>query len=195
MGSIAPSFRSLRVFLSHASGDKPNVRDLSAFLRSIGIDVWLDEDKLLPGQDWKAEITTAVRKSDAIIVCLSKKAITKEGYVQREIKLALEIADEKPNGTIFVIPVRLDDSPVPDLLSKWQWVDLFVENSAGRAKLVQALVHRARGMDQVAMPLAVEVKRAIRAQPTSTSITFRRQSSKCWRLNSGCPLLASAQES
>jgi len=72
----------LRVFLCHATGDKPAVRKLYQRLCAEGIDAWLDEEKLLPGQDWRLEIPKAVRESDAVIVCLSRGSITKAGYVQ-----------------------------------------------------------------------------------------------------------------
>jgi hypothetical protein len=42
--------RPLRVFLCHASADKPAVRELYEKLTARGIDAWLDEKKLLPGQ-------------------------------------------------------------------------------------------------------------------------------------------------
>ena len=49
--------RKLRVFLCHSSQDKPIVRELYQRLNTEGwIDPWLDEEKLLPGQDWDMEI-------------------------------------------------------------------------------------------------------------------------------------------
>ena len=91
--------RSLRVFLCHASEDKAKVREIYQRLQTDGIDVWLDEEKLLPGQEWRHEIPKAVRDSDIILVCLSNKSTTKEGYVQKEITFALDIAEEKPENT------------------------------------------------------------------------------------------------
>jgi len=44
--------RRLKVFLCHASGDKPAVHDLYRCLRSDRVAPWLDEEDLLPGQDW-----------------------------------------------------------------------------------------------------------------------------------------------
>lgn len=119
--------RPLRVFLCHASGDKPAVRILYSLLVSSGIDAWLDEKKLLPGQNWRQEIPRAVQEADAVIILLSKDSITKEGYVQREIKFALDVALEKPEGTIYLIPARLEECNVPRSLSDWQWVDLFFD--------------------------------------------------------------------
>jgi len=71
--------RCLKIFLCHASGDKPAVRELYHRLRAAGFDPWLDEENLLPGQDWQLEIPQAVRSSDAVIVCLSTRAVTKRG--------------------------------------------------------------------------------------------------------------------
>jgi len=136
--------RQLRVFLCHASGDKPAVRNLYRRLRSDGIAPWLDEEDLLPGQDWQLEIPKAVRSSDAVIICLSSRAITKAGYVQKEIKDALDVADEQPEGAIFLIPLRLEECEAPERLRRWQWVDLFQET--GYERLLRALRARAESL-------------------------------------------------
>ena len=133
--------RQLKAFLCHASGDKPPVRELYKRLTAEGVDAWLDKEKLLPGQDWRMEIPRAVRDADVVVVCLSKRSITKEGYVQKEIKFALDIAEEKPEGTIFLIPARLEECTVPDRLNRWQWVDLYDDD--GFIKLLRSLKLRA----------------------------------------------------
>ncbi len=118
----------LKVFLCHASQDKPIVRELSQRLNSEGwIDAWLDEAKLLPGQDWRSIIEEAVETSDVVIVCLSNHSVNKEGFVQKEMKYAKEIALEKPEETIFLIPLRLDDCAVPRGFRLLQWADYFPE--------------------------------------------------------------------
>lgn len=118
--------RPLRVFLCHSSNDKPAVRELYQKLRAEPwIQPWLDEENLLPGQDWDMEIEKAAETADAVIVCLSNNSVTKEGYVQREIKYVLDIALEKPEGTIFIIPLRLEDCRPPRKLLSWQYVDYF----------------------------------------------------------------------
>lgn len=118
--------RKLRVFLCHSSQDKPIVRELYQRLNAEGwIDPWLDEINIRVGQDWAIEIEKAVENSDAAIVCLSNIAIHKAGYIQKELRKVLDIADEKPEGTIFVIPVRIDDCEPPRRLKPWQYVDYF----------------------------------------------------------------------
>ncbi len=121
--------RPLRVFLCHASQDKPAVRELYNALKSEGwIDPWLDKAKILPGQDWEFVIEKAVDDSDVVIACLSGQSVTKEGFVQREIRYAYDIALEKPEETIFLIPLRLDDCIVPRKLRTLHWVDYFGED-------------------------------------------------------------------
>jgi hypothetical protein len=136
--------RLLRVFLCHSSADKPAVRNLYQRLLADGVDPWLDEEKILPGQDWELEIKKAVRESDVIIVCLTRSSVTREGFVQKEIKEALDVGDQKPEGTIFVIPVKLEECIVPDRLRRWQWVNLFEAN--GYEKLMRALRARATAL-------------------------------------------------
>lgn len=133
--------RSLQVFLCHASGDKPTVKKLYNRLKKDGIDAWLDKEKLIPGQNWQIEIPKAVYNSDVVIVCLSSQSVTKEGFVQKEIKFALDAADEKPDGTIFIIPARLENCNVPERINKFHWVDLFSDD--GYERILKALQIRA----------------------------------------------------
>ncbi len=136
--------RKLNVFLCHASDDKKTVRELYQRLTNSDYEVWLDEAKLLPGQEWELEIPRAVKSADVVVACLSKNSVSKEGYVQKELRIALDVADEKPEGTIFMVPVRLDDCIVPTRLNKWQWVDLFEEE--GYRKLLLSLDRRAEDL-------------------------------------------------
>lgn len=120
--------RRLKVFLCHASQDKPVVHELSRRLSGEGwIDPWVDEKKLLPGQDWRLSIEEAVETSDIVIICLSTNSVSKEGHVQKELRYAREIALEKPEEALFLVPVRLDECEVPRGLRFYQWADYFGE--------------------------------------------------------------------
>lgn len=116
----------LKVFLCHASEDKLAVRELYQRLKSEGwIDPWLDEEKLLPGQDWDLEIKKAVEETDVVLVAISNNSVSKSGYVQKEIKKVLDVSDEKPEGKIFLIPLRLENIEPPRRLARWQYTDYF----------------------------------------------------------------------
>jgi hypothetical protein len=144
MLTVSKEAHALRIFLCHASNDKPAVRELYRRLREDGFAPWLDEENLFPGQDWQQEIPKAVRQSDIVIVCLSRNSITKAGYVQKEIKFALDVADEQPDGMIFLIPLKLEECDVPERLSRWHWVDQFDAN--GYTRLMRSLHHRAESL-------------------------------------------------
>ncbi|MBD3305168.1 TIR domain-containing protein [candidate division KSB3 bacterium] len=136
-----PFFRPLKVFLCHSSKDKPLIRDLHRQLSALRLDLWFDEESLLPGQEWRTEITKAIRAADVVIICLSRHAVSQAGYLHREIRHALDIAAEQPEGTIFLIPLRLEDCPLPEKLRHVHWVNYFEE--AGYQKLRRALQARA----------------------------------------------------
>ena len=138
--------RKLRVFLCHSSQDKFIVRELYQRLNAEGwIDSWLDEKKILGGQDWDFEIQKAVRSSDVILVGFSKDSVNKEGYVQKEIKLALDVAEEKPEGMIFIIPMRFENCLLPSRLSKYHWVNYYEPD--GYRQIIKSLQSRAISLD------------------------------------------------
>ncbi len=115
--------KQLLVFISHTSEDNAAAKRLTKRLQEDGFDPWLDLDRLLPGQDWNFEIEKALQASGAILLCFSSVSVAKEGYIQREYKRAMKYREEKPEGTIFVIPVRLDECELPFFIREIQWVD------------------------------------------------------------------------
>jgi len=140
-------YRSLRVFLCHSSEDTRVVEKFYNLLINDGVDAWLDKKNLIPGQNWQFEIQKAVKDTDIVIIFLSSASITKEGFVQREIKIILDIADEKPDGTIFIIPARLEKCNVPERLTSFQWVDLFEKD--GYDQMFSALQIRAKRLGSI----------------------------------------------
>ncbi|MGE5291565.1 MAG: toll/interleukin-1 receptor domain-containing protein, partial [Micromonosporaceae bacterium] len=79
----------------------------------------------------------AIEDSKFVLACLSELSINKRGYLQKKLKKALDVADEQPEGGVFLIPVRLEDCQVPQRLQRWQWVDLFQDD--GYYKLLRVL--------------------------------------------------------
>jgi purine-nucleoside phosphorylase len=134
--------RRLRVFLCHSSGDKPAVRELYQRLLHDGFSPWLDEVDLLGGILWESAIEDTVRKTDVVVVCLTGASVTKEGFVQREIELALDVADEKPQDRRSILPLILDECDPPRRLRKWNGIDYRKPNA--HSKLFESLSARAK---------------------------------------------------
>ncbi len=143
-----------QIFLAHASEDKDTVLELYDLLKKKGYKPWLDVKDLMPGQNWRTEIPKAIDNSDFVILCLSQTSVRKQGYLQREFRLALNKYAEKTPETIFLIPLKLDDCQVPDLqlpelgvnLRDIQWLKYW--EADGFDNLVRAIEHQLSESDR-----------------------------------------------
>lgn len=137
-------------FLAYSKLNQIAVREFAARLKAEGwIDPWFDEEDILPGQVWQNSVIMGVRKSHAVIIFLSKDAVASEGFFQREIKLALDTAAEKPEEMIFIIPIRLDECVVPELLQRYHYVNYFGETEQKErvySSLILSLKLRAKNL-------------------------------------------------
>lgn len=145
-----------RIFLSYARKDVAEVNALYDQLKRMGFSPWQDHKDILPGQKWLDAIFKAIRESPFFLACLSNNSVNKRGVIQREVNEALDILREKLSEDIYLIPVRLEECPVPEELTKFQWVDLFEHD--GFDKLIKALRH---GLKQ----LGISAPLNLRSQP------------------------------
>ncbi len=126
-----------RIFISYAREDRAIVDHLYENLSAAGFSPWMDQYGILPGEDWKYAIKQAIRSSDFFLACLSRNSTSKRGYLQREIRNALDVLEERLEGDIYLIPIRLEDCELPEPLTRFHSVDLFKEN--GWAQLLKAI--------------------------------------------------------
>lgn len=136
---------SARVFLSYAREDSAAALKLYKELRAKGLDVWIDIESLLPGQNWKTTIRREIRKSRYFIAVLSRNSVSKKGYVQKELREALDILEEYPTGSVFIIPARLDDcTPLDDGIRDLHWVNLFEDWEVGIDRILKTIADSGR---------------------------------------------------
>jgi TIR domain len=103
--SPAPSQeRARRIFICYAKEDHALAEEMYEAFAQRGHSPWMDKRQLLPGQDWEREIRRAILEADFFIACLSPKSVTKRGYVQREVRYALDVLGQIPPGEIYLIP-------------------------------------------------------------------------------------------
>ena len=124
----------LKVFLSYATEDRPAVRQLYQQLVVDGYDPWLDVEKLDPGIRWAEAIDRAVEDAQAVIICLSEVSVAKESFVQKEIGEFIERSKYMLEGTIFLIPAKLNECQTPRALRDFQAVNLYEPGGYERMK-------------------------------------------------------------
>jgi uncharacterized protein (TIGR02145 family) len=120
-----PVNRSDRIFLCHASEDGSQVEMIHRKLKAARLNPWIDKKDLPPARDWDAEIGKMLSAARLILIFVSRHLISKNGYVQREIEIALDILRQMPADSTFIIPVRLDDCSIPESLNRLTHFDLF----------------------------------------------------------------------
>lgn len=106
--------KTKKIFLCHSSKDKDRfVRNFARRLWKKGIEVWIDEDQILLGDDLDRRIFgDGFENMDAFILVLSKNSIASD-WVRRELDKALALTRE---GMCRLIPVLIDDCDIPDTL-------------------------------------------------------------------------------
>ncbi|NJO36702.1 MAG: TIR domain-containing protein [Rhizobiales bacterium] len=162
-----------RIFLAHAREDKKEIRRLYRALEERGYRPWLDEIDLIPGQIWKEEIPRAIQSATVFLACLSQKSTSKVGYVQSEFRRALAGFAERPPGSIYFVPVRLDECELPDLqipdfgrsLRDIHWVDLWTEG--GLDRLLVAIDHAIDRREDLHRPEVPQKRSEAPTQPVA----------------------------
>lgn len=114
----------LKVFVSYAREDGEAALEIYNWLASIGVEPWLDQKCLLPGQNWEAEIERAFSEANVILLLMSAKSVNKRGFVQREANEALQRLIYKQPTDVYAVPILLEQCDVPPQISaRLQYVD------------------------------------------------------------------------
>jgi predicted aspartyl protease len=142
------------VFISYAREDLEIASRLYKDFKEIGLNPWFDQISLLPGQKWKIEIKKAIKNSRYFLALLSSQSVTKRGYVQKELREALDVLDEFTDEEIYLIPVRTEIcQPKHEKLHELQWVDIFPSYENGYKKILAAMELPIEGLPKEEQPL------------------------------------------
>lgn len=126
---IEQTLMRARIFLCYAKTDLEKVVPIYDLLEQEGHKPWLDNKCLFAGESWEAAIRRVLRETDFVVVCISEKSVNHRGFMRKEIKLALEIWEEKLEDDIYLIPARLEECIIEDeKLRALHRVDIFKQN-------------------------------------------------------------------
>lgn len=166
--SWQPGERRARVFLSHATVDRPIVEWVAAQVRAVGIDAYVAEEHHQPGRYLDEKVRTAIGESDALLALLTYDA-AKSPYVQQEIGAARQIGID-----VLALVQKGVDSPSLAMLQGIEHLVFDPDNPAeSSAGLVAALcdIAQRRGVPQSppVMPTqpALQVQLAAQLELTS----------------------------
>lgn len=109
-----------KIFLSHNSADKDYARRLAAAVAVTGAHVWFDEWAIRPGDSIPAAIDSGLAGFTMFVLVWSEAA-SKSRWVKTEMDAAVTrwIRDQR----LRLVPVLLEKTPVPPLLSSIRYVD------------------------------------------------------------------------
>ncbi len=127
---------SIVAFLSHSSHDKPLIRQLAADLKAAGIDVWLDEQRIRVGESIPERISQGLAESDYFLLGVSKASVESE-WVKKELNGAL--VNEVQRRAVHILPLKLDQTPMPSAISDKKYADFSESYKAGLADLIAAM--------------------------------------------------------
>jgi hypothetical protein len=120
---IDPAPNSPLIFLSHAGADSDAARALAALLRGAGMEVWLDLERLQPGDMWQHEIHSALTRAQALILYVGRFELAH--WVDFEVQVALDRnAKERTFRIIPVLGPGSDVSALPEFVRLFQCVNM-----------------------------------------------------------------------
>lgn len=125
------------VFLSYARADAQTVERVARDLRSQGVEVWIDKQDLVAGEEWVPQIKKALLLADFVVFFISKASLNSK-WVQEEYRAAFN-ALAGGSGGRPLIPVLLEPVELPPFLSSIQYVDLTESYFEGIQQLLRAL--------------------------------------------------------
>lgn len=123
-------------FLSHSSADKPFIRQLAADLTANGVDVWLDEQRIRVGDSIPEKLAQGLAGSDFFLIAMSEHSAN-SAWVQKELNTAL--MNEVQRRKVHILPLRLDDTPLPAIIVDKKYADFSASYKAGLDDLLTAL--------------------------------------------------------
>jgi hypothetical protein len=123
-------------FLSHSSADKPFIRQLAADLTANGIDVWLDEQRIRVGDSIPEKIAQGLAESDYFLIGMSHNS-RGSAWVQKELNNAMMA--EVQRRKVHILPLKLDDSAMPEILADKKYADFSSSYKAGLEDLLTSL--------------------------------------------------------
>jgi hypothetical protein len=117
-----------KILISYTHEDIGTAKKLCYDLKRYGIDVWIDYENVLQGQNWKIAIEEIIKHSSCCLALFSSYATTEKGFLQNDLKIVLELLAQHSELDIDLITIRLDNCEPSLKASDIHFIDLFPES-------------------------------------------------------------------
>lgn len=167
--------RKPQIFISYARSDQVAVKNIYSKLANLNsIRPWMDVHDILGGEKWEPVIKKAIRDSQFFLLCLSRNSIQRRGVLQKEVKTALDVLEEKLDNDIFLIPTWIEPGAVPqdeipETLGEYEWVNL--SDPGGWDKLIRSIEVQLKRLEHDGA--AAELRQVSSAGASSAGTDFK----------------------
>ncbi len=120
-----------KMFFSYARADTRFVLELANGLRSAGVNLWIDQLDILPGERWDSAIQNALTAAPCLLVVLSPESVASQS-VMDEVAFALQ-------SNKRVVPVLYQRCDIPFRIQRLQYIDFTTSYDEGFSQLIRAL--------------------------------------------------------
>src|SRR2546425_11658911 len=110
----------MKVYISYDSSDLNVVREIATALSKAKHEVWLDYERVAPGDNFAEKLARGLKQSDAIITVISPEAM-KSKFVRADIEYAL--TTPKLEGRLIPVMVK-PTKDVPWILQEINLIDV-----------------------------------------------------------------------
>ncbi|MGA7395186.1 MAG: toll/interleukin-1 receptor domain-containing protein [Terrimicrobiaceae bacterium] len=134
---------SIFVSYSHAHGDAAAAFRIVGKLRAAGCLVWLDDDRLICGDDFESNLEDAVCRHCGFFISVISRTTEgrSESYYHKERNWAAQRVQSMTHARPFYFPLVIDDTPVPPRFEPRAFAHIDAERAAG-GEISDALVTR-----------------------------------------------------
>jgi TIR domain len=126
-----------RIFISYSRKDRRKAKIFQNMFEGTGFDVWIDEKDIPVGTSINRRIDQGISKEcDYFVILMSEHSLS-SAWVAREIDQATNIEIER--DCIYLLPVRLDETAVPNSLGIKRYADARRSSRVAFEELLHAI--------------------------------------------------------
>lgn len=124
------------VFISHNHFNKDIAREIGLFLAAENINVWFDEWDIASGESIPSKVNNGLELCTHFLLLWSEEA-SRAPWVIAETNAI--IGRLLSTGSVKIIPIMLDGTPLPTILSSYKYIEYGSGTEQDRSKVIQSV--------------------------------------------------------